>query len=84
MVRSPHDLARRDFLRACSAGLALLPALGAHGLAQVLGPRRSRVAVVRTWMMNHLIHHRAQLCVYLRLRDVPVPALYGPSADEVN
>jgi uncharacterized damage-inducible protein DinB len=33
-------------------------------------------------MMNHLIHHRAQLAVYLRLNDVPVPALYGPSADE--
>lgn len=43
-----------------------------------------RVAVVRSFVMNHLIHHRAQLCVYLRLRDVPVPALYGPSADEVN
>lgn len=41
-----------------------------------------RVAVVRSFVMNHLIHHRAQLCVYLRLKDVPVPALYGPSADE--
>ena len=41
-----------------------------------------RVAVVRSFVMNHLIHHRAQLCVYLRLNDVPVPALYGPSADE--
>lgn len=41
-----------------------------------------RVAVVRSLVMNHLIHHRAQLGVYLRLKDVPVPALYGPSADE--
>lgn len=41
-----------------------------------------RVGVVRSFVMNHLIHHRAQLGVYLRLRDVPVPALYGPSADE--
>ena len=41
-----------------------------------------RAAVVRSFVMNHLIHHRAQLTVYLRLRDVPVPALYGPSADE--
>ena len=41
-----------------------------------------RVAVVRSFVMNHLIHHRAQLCVYLRLNDIPVPALYGPSADE--
>jgi uncharacterized damage-inducible protein DinB len=41
-----------------------------------------RVAVLRSMIMNHLIHHRAQLGVYLRLNDVPVPALYGPSADE--
>ncbi|MEK7404192.1 MAG: DinB family protein [Acidobacteriota bacterium] len=41
-----------------------------------------RIAVLRTMVMNHLIHHRAQLCVYLRLNDVAVPAIYGPSADE--
>ncbi len=41
-----------------------------------------RVAVFRSFVMNHLIHHRAQLGVYLRLNDVPVPAIYGPSADE--
>jgi uncharacterized damage-inducible protein DinB len=41
-----------------------------------------RVAVVRTFVMNHIIHHRAQLTVYLRLNDIPVPGLYGPSADE--
>lgn len=41
-----------------------------------------RVAVYRGFVMNHLIHHRAQLTVYLRLLDVPVPSLYGPSADE--
>jgi hypothetical protein len=41
-----------------------------------------RVAVLRGFVMNHLIHHRAQLTVYLRLNNVPVPALYGPSADE--
>ena len=32
--------------------------------------------------MNHLVHHRAQLSVYLRMQDVPLPAMYGPSADE--
>lgn len=37
--------------------------------------------VVRTWCMNHLYHHRAQLDVYLRLLDVPLPGVYGPSAD---
>jgi uncharacterized damage-inducible protein DinB len=41
-----------------------------------------RVAVMRTFVMNHLIHHRAQLGVYLRLCDVPLPNLYGPTADE--
>ena len=41
-----------------------------------------RGAVVRGMIMNHIIHHRAQLTVYLRLNDIPVPALYGPSADE--
>lgn len=41
-----------------------------------------RAAVVRTWVLNHVIHHRGQLSVYLRELDVPVPAIYGPSADE--
>jgi uncharacterized damage-inducible protein DinB len=41
-----------------------------------------RTAVMRGFIMNHLIHHRAQLGVYLRLLDVPVPSIYGPSADE--
>lgn len=41
-----------------------------------------RVAVLRSFVMNHMIHHRAQLGVYLRLNDVPVPSSYGPSADE--
>ena len=41
-----------------------------------------RVAVLRSMMLNHIIHHRAQLGVYLRLNNVPVPAIYGPSADE--
>lgn len=41
-----------------------------------------RAGALRTFMMSHLIHHRAQLGVYLRLNDVPVPSIYGPSADE--
>jgi uncharacterized damage-inducible protein DinB len=41
-----------------------------------------RGAVWRSFVMNHLIHHRGQLSVYLRLLDVPLPAMYGPSADE--
>lgn len=43
-----------------------------------------RVAVVRGMIMNHMIHHRGQLTVYLRLNGVPVPAIYGPSADEAG
>ena len=41
-----------------------------------------RAGVLRTIVLSHLIHHRAQLGVYLRLNDVPVPSIYGPSADE--
>ena len=41
-----------------------------------------RMMAFRGFVMNHMIHHRAQLGVYLRLNDVPVPGLYGPSADE--
>jgi len=41
-----------------------------------------RVAVVRSMMISHIVHHRAQLGVYLRLLDVPVPKTYGPTADE--
>lgn len=41
-----------------------------------------RVGVIRGMVMNHIIHHRGQLSVYLRLIDVPLPATYGPSADD--
>lgn len=41
-----------------------------------------RAQCIRTWVLSHIVHHRAQLGVYLRLNDIPVPATYGPSADE--
>jgi uncharacterized damage-inducible protein DinB len=41
-----------------------------------------RIFVYRTMFLNHLVHHRAQLGVYLRLNDVPLPGTYGPSADD--
>jgi uncharacterized damage-inducible protein DinB len=41
-----------------------------------------RYVVIRSAVFNHLAHHRGQLTVYLRLNDVPVPAIYGPTADE--
>ena len=40
-----------------------------------------RIGALRSFVMNHHIHHRGQLSVYLRLRDVPLPGIYGPSAD---
>jgi uncharacterized damage-inducible protein DinB len=44
--------------------------------------RQPRAAVLRSIMLNHWYHHRGQLSVYLRLLDVPVPVIYGRSADE--
>jgi uncharacterized damage-inducible protein DinB len=41
-----------------------------------------RIQVLRAMILNHTIHHRGQLTVYLRMNDVPVPSIYGPSADE--
>lgn len=41
-----------------------------------------RATVLRSFVMNHIIHHRGQLSVYLRLQQIPIPSMYGPSADE--
>ena len=41
-----------------------------------------RYTCIRSFFINHVVHHRAQLSVYLRLNDIPVPSMYGPSADE--
>jgi uncharacterized damage-inducible protein DinB len=43
-----------------------------------------RAAVLRAMVMSHMIHHRAQLGVYLRLREIAIPGMYGPSADEMK
>jgi len=50
------------------------------GTTYISAPRK---AVMRSDVMSHLVHHRAQLGVYLRLNGVPVPGMYGPSADEM-
>jgi uncharacterized damage-inducible protein DinB len=41
-----------------------------------------RIQVMRSMILNHVIHHRGQLSVYLRINQVPVPSIYGPSGDE--
>lgn len=43
-----------------------------------------RAAVLRTYLLNHVIHHRGQLSVHLRLLNVPLPSIYGPTADEAR
>jgi uncharacterized damage-inducible protein DinB len=59
--------------------LALFTVLKANGEVFFKLPRR---AVVRNLLLNHLIHHRGQLTVYFRQNDVPLPSIYGPTADE--
>ena len=61
------------------AGLAKMWSASAGGKTLMTMPK---VALVRGMVLNHTYHHRGQLSVYLRLLDVPVPAIYGPSADE--
>jgi uncharacterized damage-inducible protein DinB len=61
--------------------LAVLWTLKASGKTILILPR---IAVLRGVVMNHVIHHRAQMSVYLRLNEVEVPGMYGPSADEMK
>lgn len=66
-------------LAAASDAELMVPwTLKKHGQALFTLPR---VACVRSFVMNHLIHHRGQFTVYLRLVDVPLPPVYGPTAD---
>ena len=58
--------------------MAQLWTLKKGGVAMFTMPR---AAVLRAFVFSHTIHHRAQLGVYLRLLDIPVPAMYGPTAD---
>jgi uncharacterized damage-inducible protein DinB len=74
-VKKAHE----DLTAASDEALEEIWVMTKRGKEVMRMPRRS---VIRTWALNHGIHHRAQLGVYLRLNDVKVPGVYGPSADE--
>jgi uncharacterized damage-inducible protein DinB len=70
--------ARKAIAGASDEDLAKIWSLIYNGNPVLTMPRS---AVLRSMVMNHIIHHRAQLSVYLRLNEIPVPGMYGPSAD---
>jgi len=70
--------ARAQIDKATDADLMVPWTLKARGEDVLTMPR---VAVLRSFVMNHGIHHRGQLSVYLRLNEVPLPSIYGPTAD---
>jgi uncharacterized damage-inducible protein DinB len=72
--------AARTALAGCGDGEMLAPWTLKNGGQEIF--TLPRVAAIRSFVMNHLIHHRGQLSVYLRLRNVPLPSIYGPTADE--
>ena len=93
----PTDLATRDEVLATFDKMVAVarPLIEQATDAQFMGPwtlksngqdvfTMPKVAVLRGWVFNHTVHHRGQMSVYLRLNDVPVPSIYGPSADEAN
>ena len=73
------EKAKADLSGASDEDLAALWTLR-HG-DHVISSQPKR-AVIREWAFNHMVHHRAQLSIYFRLVGVPLPPLYGPSADE--
>ena len=80
----------KSFEAACAAAKGAMAqvddakAMGIWTLSQgpVMLMAMPRIAILRTLLLNHSVHHRGQLSVYLRLLDVSVPPVYGPSADE--
>ena len=67
-------------LAACTDGEMLAPWTLKKGDYEIF--TMPRLSAIRSFVMNHLIHHRGQLTVYLRLKDVALPPIYGPTADE--
>jgi len=96
VVPLPEATSRKDLLDALDAGVAhatkRLREWGDEGLGATWRLLKGgkpvlempRLAAVRAIMLNHSYHHRGQLTVYLRLQEVPVPATYGSSADDLG
>lgn len=94
VVPLPEATSRQEVLteleRSVAKAAAALAGWGDAGLAQEWTMMREgrplfvlpRGAMVRAVMLNHWYHHRGEMMVYLRLNDVPLPAVYGPTADE--
>jgi len=92
--KTPTPTSTKEVLAAHDAGVQAvkdgLTNIGDEGMSAIWTAKAGgatlmqmpKVALVRALMLNHWIHHRGQLSVYLRLLDVPVPSIYGPSADE--
>jgi uncharacterized damage-inducible protein DinB len=92
--RQPGAKTRADLLAAFDRNVAeTRAALAGVSDAELMAPwtlknkgqtifTQPKAGVWRGFVMSHLVHHRAQLSVYLRMHDVPLPAMYGPSADE--
>jgi uncharacterized damage-inducible protein DinB len=83
LSRFDRDLpeARAEVQKATDAGLAHPWKMEWAGQTLIDSPREQ---VYRKWVVNHMIHHRAQLGVYFRLNGIAVPGSYGPSADEMG
>jgi uncharacterized damage-inducible protein DinB len=91
---APDPATHADIMAAHDQGVqtvkAFLETIGDEGLKRTWSAKAGgatlmtmpKAALVRSIVLNHWIHHRGQLSVYLRLLDVPVPPIYGPSADE--
>jgi uncharacterized damage-inducible protein DinB len=91
---SPQPTSTDEILAAHDASVkkvkATLPQIGDEGMQKMWSAKAGgqtlmtmpKAALARAIVMNHWVHHRGQLSVYLRLLDVAVPSIYGPSADE--
>jgi uncharacterized damage-inducible protein DinB len=92
--QSPKATTRREILETFDKNVAeARAALAAAKDEEVMQPwsllsggetifTMPRAVMIRSFVLNHIIHHRAILCVYYRLNDIPVPGMYGPSGDE--